>query len=70
MSNWLTLKKNRTYPARYLPLEKGRDFKCSDSLLNVIDDSQSTLTEDSEKELKSLLKKFVKSPFEIFTYIY
>lgn len=30
MSNWLALKKNRSPPARYLPLEKGNQFKSSE----------------------------------------
>lgn len=35
MSNWLTLKKNRPPSARYLPLEKGNQFKLSEiSLFN------------------------------------
>jgi len=42
MGNWLTLKKNRCPASRYLPLDKGRDFKSSDTLLSVIDDTRNT----------------------------
>ncbi len=49
MSNWLTLKKNRSPSARYLPLEKGHQFKSSEiSLFNDhLVDSQSTVTENT-----------------------
>lgn len=49
MSNWLTLKKNRPPSARYLPLEKGNQFKLSEiSLFNEqLGDSQSNVTEST-----------------------
>lgn len=49
MSNWLTLKKNRPPSARYLPLEKGNQFKLSEiSLFNEpLAENQSSVTESS-----------------------
>lgn len=49
MSNWLTLKKNRSPSARYLPLEKGHQFKSSEMSLfsEQLGDSQSTVTENT-----------------------
>jgi hypothetical protein len=49
MSNWLTLKKNRSTSARYLPLEKGYHFKSSEMSLfsEPLGDSQSTVTENT-----------------------
>ena len=53
MGNWLTLKKNRSSAARYLPLDKGRDFKGSNTLQNVIDDTQNSTAEVIVKYHKS-----------------
>ena len=48
MSNWLTLKKNRSPSARYLPLEKGHQFKSSEiSLYDQLAESQNTVTENT-----------------------
>jgi hypothetical protein len=50
MSNWLTLKKNRSPSARYLPLEKGYQFKSSEISLfsnEAIGESRSTITENT-----------------------
>jgi len=54
MGNWLTLKKNRCPASRYLPLDKGRDFKSSDTLLSVIDDTRNTTAEVTVKYHKSV----------------
>ena len=53
MGNWLTLKKNRCSASRYLPLDKGRDFRSSDTLLSVINDSRNTTAEVTVKYHKS-----------------
>ncbi|KAI9552375.1 hypothetical protein GHT06_022741 [Daphnia sinensis] len=50
MSNWLTLKKNRSSSARYLPLEKGHQFRSSEiSLFSDPSsmDSQATVAEST-----------------------
>lgn len=60
MSNWLTLKKNRPHTARYLPLDRGHQFKCSEiSLLNEnLIETQSTAMESTVTyQLGDLVKR-------------